>query len=299
MLILTHVGSDIPAYLKYTFQQLRIHNPEIEIVMLASEDALDKEMELIKKYRIKGCHIEYFQDHPRLKEFKKLSWYGRYGKPNTTYPSPDNFVQGTSERLFVLDAFISYHKIDEFFHCENDIMIYCDLDKVMDVCEDKEGLMVTPMSDIDITCAMMYCRHREYLAAANDFMLKQLAKGDQAVRAEFGMPMVHEMSLLKEYGKLFPENLGSFPILPEQVKDSGFNMVFDPASYGQYLGGTNCGHGDGFTDKQHYAGQRLRSGEIQAYLCNRLPHAEQHNSIYPLANLHVHSKDLKRFLTHE
>lgn len=304
MLVLTHVGSDLPEYIQYMFEQTRIHNPYHDVVMLADTRALTNNETLLKKFNIIAYPTEPLQEDRNLQEFHKLSWYDAWGKPNTTYPSPENFVQGTSERLFILEAFMKREGVKDIFHCENDIMLYCDLDDIINKCTQLEGLMFTPMSDIDITCAMMYVHETSDLGYANQFMLDQLAKGDEAVRQEFGMPMVHEMSLLKIYHEWNDGLVGAFPIFPNQRESHQrvFKMIFDPASYGQYHGGTNCGHSEGFTDPIHYVGQAIQQHKIVTYIEDGVPYVQSvegdHEPV-KLANLHIHSKQLQRFLSHE
>jgi hypothetical protein len=93
---------------------------------------------------------------------------------------------------------------------------------------------------------------------------------------------VNEMSMLAFYHYLFPEKLIDFPVIPSSntpvsqffANISGYapggNLVgketghgiWDPNSYGQYIGGTfdKKGKNKRFTDASHIAGQNIRVG---------------------------------------
>ena len=96
---------------------------------------------------------------------------------------------------------------------------------------------------------------------------------------------VSEMSLLHMASR--EQLVFGLPILPSQND----TMVFDPGSYGQFLGGTNNGHGSGFTDPQHFIGGAIRRGE----LCVKFDGEPTVNEI-KIFNLHIHSKNLKGFV---
>ena len=116
--------------------------------------------------------------------------------------------------------------------------------------------------------------------------------------------MVNEMSLLHVLS--LQGHFNKFPILP----DAKHRYVFDPGSYGQYLGGTNNGHTPGFTDHKHIIGREIIGENItphfneehkkpfvfkqplQAAEAFVQPSPEK----YELFNLHVHSKKLEKFV---
>ena len=116
--------------------------------------------------------------------------------------------------------------------------------------------------------------------------------------------MVNEMSLLHVLS--LQEYFNKFPILP----DIKHRYVFDPGSYGQYLGGTNNGHPPGFADHKHIIGRDIIGGNIVPYFDEEhkkplvfkeaLQPAEAFVQTppqkYELFNLHVHSKKLEKFV---
>ena len=154
---------------------------------------------------------------------------------------------------------------------------------------------------------------------------------------------INEMSILSFYRFSYPQNFHLFPVVPvhtylmnqftcnisqyepngDKVIATSSNGIFDPNSWGQFLGGTNNKHGrnKGFTDGSHISGQAIRmsncrplflcSNSSLSYVyhkidinvkkrCTMVPFVECNdtNSIItktPIFNLHVHAKDTGSF----
>ena len=84
------------------------------------------------------------------------------------------------------------------------------------------------------------------------------------------------------------------PSLPfgEQSQNFGqFNMLFDPASYGQFLGGTNNGHPQGYTEPAHFIGSQIISKQIEVVF-DKKPFVIYEGKQVPLYNLHLHNKQV-------
>ena len=77
--------------------------------------------------------------------------------------------------------------------------------------------------------------------------------------------------------------------------------IFDPASYGQYLDGTHLKRGNYIFKRRWVStsievGRELKSKRITVKFRNNKPIVIFNNKSFELANLHVHSKRLKKFL---
>jgi hypothetical protein len=143
---------------------------------------------------------------------------------------------------------------------------------------------------------------------------------------------INEMSMLGHYHHILPNELKLFPLLPshnfiknkhicnltsfavggEEVGPATGSGVWDPNSWGQYLGGTSRHHGNDrkFTDSSHVIGQAIRvSGCFVKMLCRQdgpsssncvtAPNVKcgDDRNWTPLWNLHVHSKNTKEFMS--
>jgi hypothetical protein len=116
--------------------------------------------------------------------------------------------------------------------------------------------------------------------------------GEQWLMQNFGFDHVSEMSLLHvaHVNNMFCP----LPTIPNFHEDHHY--IFDPGSYGQYLGGTNNGHGSGFIDQKHMIGSAMLAEEINAEFTDRPYVIRMDGERFPIFNLHVHSKNLERFV---
>lgn len=152
---------------------------------------------------------------------------------------------------------------------------------------------------------------------------------------------INEMSMLAYYHSIKPDEFALLPVVP--VHDYMMNRhvcnmssfgpggsevgpatglgIWDPNSWGQFLGGTSSrkGRDKRFTDSSHIAGQAIRTSRCLAKMlcvpssstysgrdaitstgpCVTAPHVtcQENNTWTPLWNLHVHSKNTKDFLS--
>tara|TARA_B100001559_G_C16061037_1_gene421390 strand:+ start:80 stop:559 length:480 start_codon:yes stop_codon:yes gene_type:complete len=90
-----------------------------------------------------------------------------------------------------------------------------------------------------------------------------------------------------------------FNILPTLPYEST-GLIFDPAGYGQYLNGTHLKRGNYIFKRRwisinHIVGSELKSKRIQCKF-NGNPYVIYQGEKTELANLHIHSKNISKFL---
>jgi hypothetical protein len=91
--------------------------------------------------------------------------------------------------------------------------------------------------------------------------------------------------------------LPSLPFGEQSQNFDQFNMLFDPASYGQFLGGTNNGHPQGYTEPAHFIGREIISKQIDVVF-DKKPFVVYEGKQIPLYNLHLHNKQIiEKFLS--
>ena len=93
-----------------------------------------------------------------------------------------------------------------------------------------------------------------------------------------------------------PFGPNTLPILPYEKTP----YVFDPASYGQYFGGTAQKPRKVFSmrikEEHHIVGREILSKRIKPKMINNEPYVFHNDEKYKIANLHIHSKQLNKFL---
>jgi len=193
------------------------------------------------------------------------------------------------------------------------------------------------------TAALMYVGARKALTDLCSEMLIWLARDERDIMSVLRSDMVNEMVLLGLVRLERPDLLGVLPVspfppnclptLPRRFKPWArpflrlvdalapkkmnhvpleslgsnlevFGYLFDPAFWGQYVGGTPHGEGPGFSASHHWLGNDLRLGRYQIRWTTdtegrRVPHVTAPNDgsgEWPLFNLHIHSKKMSDFV---
>jgi hypothetical protein len=290
-LVLTHTGSPIPDYVEHCIKQIQHTNPETTIDLIADYQYGNQFLEDKRLCCVNIIPIQELEHDPIVEEFRKVSWFKAWGKPNTTYPSPENFVQGTSERLFLLAAYLRMENLEKIWHIENDNLIYDNFEYV-EKHLDQDKITCCYMNEKHTVWNIIYVPKPDMLYAAMQWYADQLSRGNEWLCKTYGLDMVHEMTVMRQY-----ENLAFFPSLPSEYK--GW-YLFDPASYGQYIGGTNNGHPPGFRDTiNHDIGKLFNKEWNHARFEKYTPVviSDKYKMLYPLFNLHVHNKHMMKALS--
>ena|SRR3989344_6302603 len=305
--VLTHVGGSIPSYVVYCLRQYRIFNPSAETIFIAAQKSLDTVKDLFRALKIQGVPEESLDSAPLISEFRKRSWFKSSDILGTTYPSQSDFWHNTLERLFFIEAFMCQDGCREIFHFENDVMIYCQLDRVQNRLVNLKsfhGIYITPVGDEWIACGLVFIRDVDALTRFCRFVLEEMKKGDENIRREHHLSMVSDMTLLKVFADK-SKDVDYFPILPEGEHANHFEdflSIFDPASWGQYVGGTNNGVGPGWAGSHHYIGKEILDGKYKVIWKQegryRTPWVEGLTGKQTrINNLHIHSKQLQNFIS--
>lgn len=285
--VFTHVGSEVPDYTKYTIKQFRHTNPDMPIYFLCNyRHIADFRRKVRSVPDLTILPLEIYGENPTLQEFRRVSWFKSWGRPDTVYPSPDNFVQGTSERLFVLNAFIKHNKFKDVWHFENDNLVYKDLVPIADELP-KDKVTICHMGPAYVVLNAIFIPSHEQFDEAMEWYALQLSKGDAQLKAEFPLiEMVQEMSVMRFY-----YNFNFFPSIPHEKPLNNFFM--DPASYGQFVAGTNNGHPPGFLDNTNHdiakAFGRRWKGMSHTKQTGPLV-IDMNEQAHGLINLHMHNK---------
>jgi len=158
---------------------------------------------------------------------------------------------------------------------------------------------------------LMFIRRWSALEAMTTFFIDIInAYGLKPLLKRYDTDMVHEMSLMKMYElERGIEQLSYLPILPFGAQSDNyekFNSVFDPASWGQYVGGTTNGV-PGAKPSDHYIGRVLIDNPDYDVVWKKddegrnIPYFTYNDNYndheIKINNLHIHSKNLKLYMS--
>jgi len=304
MIILTHVGINLPEYLEHFLSQLRKFNPSRKIVFLVNNNNLNNQIFI--NNNVLTYPIEDLEPKD-LNSFISKFGYGNLDSNNKyiIYASNDYWCV-TATRLFYLNEYCKKFNINNYFHFENDIMIYENIDLIESIINEnklyKNKIAITRGTNNKIMTGFMYVDNNDVLSDVLEKFVDYLNTRQELFK--YGIDMVNEMGLLHIYQTKNPDNMVSLPLLPEMYFNDffeKFNSVFDPATYGQFLDGTPFEPGVSIiTDS--YVGDYIKKNpntSIKFIKLNdlRIPFLSVGEELYKINNLHIHSKRLHLFLS--
>jgi hypothetical protein len=288
-----HSGKEFPKYLECTFKQLRVFNSDIVVYFLT--DAKYLNLPLFKKYQI----ISINKDEHHSTEVEIL---------NTLYKrDSSSFWMITTTRFIYIQNFLLSKGLEEVYLFENDILLYftiADYKKIFSCLY--SNLAVTVAGPDKCTTGFMYIKNGRALKDMTDGFIRLLVRfGKKGICHKFKLDMVNEMTLMRAFNiNTQGKGLATLPILPFGDWSEGyneFNSIFDPASWGQFVGGTTDGI-PGAKPEDHYIGQILRQHNDYTVLWKetdkgRVPYFRYDTQEVKINNLHIHSKQLHKYMS--
>jgi hypothetical protein len=228
-------------------------------------------------------------DGPKLRTFRRRERLSQMG--------PRGFWRYAAERLFVLEEYMRRAGMPRCLHVESDNLVFPELLTAgsRGALDHHLGSSVAacPLTEDEDTAAVLYVGSIDALGRVTDALLDLASMRPEHFLQVHGGQMFNEMrmlAVLREWGLT-----RSLPTSPAEPLARSLGLVFDPASYGQWLDGTHSVPGTAFASDLHILGPALRSGNLIADVRPGADHGEvrlRGETGLPLANIHVHSKRL-------
>lgn len=203
-------------------------------------------------------------------------------------------------RVFALMTISRNYQLKKFVHFDNDVLIYEPFNKIEDSgVIRKNKINITQINNKNLIFGYSYFENIQNTEYLNDFFENVLDNhkefADNFNRGNY----MNEMKILNLAAENKPDYFSILPSLPYQSK-----VIFDPASYGQFLNGTHVKRGNFFLKRRyistnHIVGKELKSKRIMVKFNNNRPIVTFDDKSFKLMNLHVHSKNLKKFVSKE
>lgn len=304
MLILTHIGQTLPIYLNDFFSQLRKFNNDYEIIFLTNQ--VNCQNEIFITHNINTYPIENLVSE-RINKFIRLFGYGDFQSihKNILYGGADYWCV-TAARLFFIYEYALKNNILNFFHFENDIMIYESLNNIEKVINENNlysnQISITRGTNNKIMTGFMYVGNVETL---NHLLSEIVYYLESKLNLfSYGIDHLNEMGLLHIYQIKNPDKIVNLPIFPNNNLNKDFeifNSVFDPATYGQYLDGTPGAPGVSILPDSIIGEEFNKNQNIQIKFDNinenKIPFIIHNGDKHKINSLHIHSKRLHFFLS--
>ena len=200
-------------------------------------------------------------------------------------------------RIFALKELKDYFKINSFVHFDTDVIIYksfSEISKKYDFMDSK--ISITQNDLMNLVFGYSFFPNAELI----DDLVTKL--DENLLDIEYLQNIYargNEIPEMRHLGILNIMHQGMFSILPTLPYEKKA-LIFDPAAYGQYLNGTHLKRGNyifkrRWVSMNHIVGSELKSKRIKCEF-NKTPYVIHQNRKTDLANLHIHSKNISKFL---
>lgn len=296
-IVFIHIGKTLPDYLETAVIQARLFNKECPIFLIGNEIALKRASEGLVNSQITSVALETLHPLPEHFRFWQNSKLDRHDR--------DGFWSHASERFFYLSELIGKFGLTDVFHLEYDNMLYVNLEELLPVFQKHyPGMAVTLDNDNRCIPGFVYISHHEPLRILCCSMAKwaQHKKTDMeslALLKKIEPPTV--IDTLPIAMKKYPKNPQMASLRPDVFSNhlEEFQSIFDAAALGQFLGGIDPRNGPslaGFVNESCvFDPSRLEFiWEIDEE-GRKIPYARYLDQTYRINNLHIHSKQLKKF----
>ena len=233
------------------------------------------------------------------KEFTELEFLHNFEKHLNHKGLGSNPLWITSlERIFYIYSYIEKLKITKFVHFDNDVVLYRPFFDIENNFQNiNKGIHITPLNSWNLVFGYSFINSADKYRAMTT-TVKQILEDFKTYEYNFNMNKpLNEMRTLSIVKTLNPGLFIDLPVLPYGGKD----FVFDPASYGQYLGGTHTSpkrfYRENYITQTHIVGKELLSKRVSVNFNGGNPFVKSElGDKSKLVNLHIHSKELQKFL---
>lgn len=272
MLVLIHIGEEFPSYMNTCIKQLNSVT-RISIHVLISEKHIHHLTGEYTAVALESLAIDEL--HQQFEDTTRLDPYSRGG-----------FWKYATKRFFYLHTYMKMNGFADVFHIEYDNLVYLDFTEKLPMFRQKGMWCVLDAED---RCIPSFVYFKD--AAITERLLRCCIEGSSQG--------LNDMQTLATFAHT--SDVGLLPIItnycepiPEKYHEhaDAFGFLFDGACVGQYIGGVDPRNTPGDT--------RGFINEKTIFTCDKArvewKEGKPWLNSLPLVNLHIHSKDLERWV---
>lgn len=284
-IVLYHTGSPLPEHLFDCVAMIRRQSQDIPIHLITDQADAAKEVRLL------DVHL-YHSVHRRFRDLERLQNLDYWSDGKAT----NNLWRSSCFRLWYIQRIMEEKGLKNVLTFDNDVLLFTKPEEIIERASQLyRDFAITAHNEAEVVFGMSFIPDWKCLADLTNWIEWRFKQGWESLKREFhGFP--NEMRLISAY-----PDYSCLPILPyganRYARDCHhFQGVFDPSSYGQFLGGTANGDGPGWFGVHQEIGQLISIGEIKVVFEDKKPWLIYAGERIPIFNLHVHSKRMEQFL---
>ena len=283
--ILVALGS-IPKYLDDCILQIKKTQKSSRIYLLTNKNT---------NYSNRNCKIIYVEKLKKTKEHDLFIKNSKLAKDNYR----NFFWKHSIERLYYINNFLRKTNLTNVFHIENDVLLFQDLRIILKRIKSFNFACVRDDAK-RVIGSLIFIKNRDvsnYIAKiCNKYLnqndMKILNQLDKKIKNSINLPVGENLDFIKN-----SKNYKKIRNIP---------FIFDAAAIGQFIDGPHrkkfikrvfpkiknlFSKNDGFINLD----TKLKVSNWSIKWIDKKPYKQETNNLIPIANLHIHSKNLKRF----
>lgn len=278
-IILFHTNTDIPNHLLDCVKKIKQYS-KIPIYLITDS-----------KNEIEGTV------HVAVQKYNKFNWLDNldYFRGND---SISHMWRTSCFRMFYIQEFLKENKLKNILHFDNDVLLYENPEKIIEIMDSVyDKFAITAHTEDQVVMGMSYIKDYNSLDGIVNYLKSQLEINFNTLSNKYG-GYPSEMCLISSYGKI-----DTIPVLPKRLSKNRytnnyhkFKSVFDPSSYGQYIGGTYGDKKPGWFGVHQEIGKYIANNEIEIIFEDRNPYLIFKEEKIKINNLHIHSKETWKYL---
>ena len=278
---------DIPDYLNDCIQQIKKTQKKSKIYLLVNKTS---------EFKNKNCKIVNVESLKKSKEhilFIKKSKLAQDSFRNF-------FWKHSIERFYYLNDFLNKSNLTNVFHIENDVLLFQDLEKILK--EIKFYNFACIRDSINrVIGSLIFIKNKKVstriVNISNNYLnendMKILNYLDKKISNSINLPLGETLDFIKK-----SKNFKKIKKIP---------FIFDAAAIGQFIDGPHRKKlltriffnikkffmiNDGFVNTE----TNLKIYNWKIKWKNKKPYKQENEKLIPIVNLHIHSKNLKKFI---
>ena len=279
--ILVNFG-EIPNHLKFCIKNIEKVDKNSNIILATDKSTSIEDIQNINLEEIDTPYLNEIDE-----SIKNLNYFD----------NEENILwEASLKRIFAILDVALMLDIDNFVHFDNDVLIYKSFNELQNEFS-KEKINITQVSNIFLNFSYSYFPKILLLKNLAGKVFEIFSNVEFYEKKYYEGNRLNEMVILNIVYKLEPTLFNILNSLPNKKS----SILFDPASYGQYL--------SGFHNKRKSRKKRLKEMSTNQYLGEDMyinkykpefkktgPIVRYENKTYEVANLHIHNKKLKKYL---
>jgi hypothetical protein len=231
-----------------------------------------------------------------IKKYEMLNWLNSYN-----YFLQDDHAhlwKSSCFRLFYIKEFMEEYNIENALHFDNDVLLYENPEFIIEqLIKLNYNFGITAHNNTEVVFGMSFIKTADALNNVVNDIKQEFELPYNILKTKYqGYPT--EMRLISALSKY-----ETIPILPNNISVerysnnyTEFNSVFDPSSYGQYLGGIYRQCIPGWYNASQEIGIHIGNNNIKVFIENKIPYIDCQDKKIKINNLHIHSKQLEKFI---